>query len=178
MELTEKKVTSEVVFQGQILTVLRDTAELPNGKTAEREVVRHPGGVAVLPLDEDGNVLLVRQFRYPFGRVLLEIPAGKLDRGEEPLHAAARELEEETGVQAEELISLGSIYVSPGFCDEELHLYLAQGLKQGKSHPDEDEFLAPERVPCEVLTEQIMSGAIHDGKTVAAVLKAKLYLER
>lgn len=178
MELAEKKVTSEVVFQGRILTVLRDTAELPNGQTAEREVVRHPGGVAVLPLDEDGNVLLVRQFRYPFGRVLLEIPAGKLDRGEEPLHAAARELEEETGVQAEELISLGSIYVSPGFCDEELHLYLARGLKQGESHPDEDEFLAPEKVPFDELTEQIMSGAVHDGKTVAAVLKAKLYLER
>ena len=177
MDLTEKTRESKTVYQGHIVTVQVDRAELPNGQCAVREVVRHPGGVAVLPLEEDGTVLLVRQFRYPFGKVLLEIPAGKMDKGgEEPRSAALRELGEETGAIPDELISLGSIYVSPGFCDEELHLYLATGLHPGQTHPDEDEFLAPERVPFDELVSRVMAGEIHDAKTVAAVLKTKLYL--
>ncbi|MCI8594619.1 MAG: NUDIX hydrolase [Oscillospiraceae bacterium] len=176
MDLTEKTLESTVAYEGVIVTVQRDRAELPNGKTAVREVVRHPGGVAVLPLCSDGTVLLVRQYRYPFGEVLTEIPAGKLDKGEEPLHAAVRELREETGLTAGKLTSLGSVYASPGFCDEELHLYLAQDLHQGEAQPDEDEFLAPVRLPFQELAEQVLAGEVKDAKTVAAVLKAKLLL--
>lgn len=176
MELTEKTLESRVAYKGVIVTVELDRAALPNGASAPREVVRHPGGVAVLPLCSDGTVLLVRQYRYPFGRVLTEIPAGKLDRGEAPDCAAARELREETGLTAEEWTPLGSIYASPGFCDEELHLYLARGLHQGEAQPDEDEFLALVKVPFGELAEQVMRGEIRDAKTVAAVLKTKLLL--
>lgn len=178
LDLTEHTLESRVAYAGRILTVEVDQARLPDGKTATREVVRHPGGVTILPLCGDDTVLLVRQYRYPFGRVLTELPAGKMDRGEDPAHAAVRELQEETGAVASEMISLGSVYASPGFCDEELHLYLATGLTLGQDHPDEDEFLAPLRIPFDTLVEQVMDGTIRDGKTVAAVLKAKLMLGR
>lgn len=178
MDLTEKTLESSTIFQGKIMTVLLDTALLPNGRTASREVCLHPGGVAVLPLKADGTVRLVRQYRYPLHQLLLELPAGKLDQGEEHRPAAIRELSEETGLEAGELIYLGKIYASPGFCDEELHMYLARDLKQAQSHPDEDEFLDVVDMPFDQLVEQVMSGEISDAKTVAAVLKTKLFLER
>ena len=178
MDLTERALESRTIYEGRVLTLKVDTVRLPNGKEARREVALHPGGVTVLPLWDDGTVLLVRQYRYPFGRVTTELPAGKLDPGEAPEDAARRELEEETGLSAGELISLGSIYASPGFCDEELHLYLARSLEAGRIHPDEDEFLETVRLPFDALVQQVMEGAIRDGKTVAAVLKAKLWLGR
>ena len=176
MELIEQTLSSQTVYQGRIVTVTLDQVRLPNGGTAQREVVDHPGGVCVLALEEDGTVPLVRQFRYPLGAPLLELPAGKLERGEEPRPAAIRELGEEVGLQPDELIDLGAIYVSPGFCREKLHMYLARGLHPVPVHPDEDEFLDIVRMPFSQLAEPVMSGQIEDGKTVATVLKTKVLL--
>ena len=160
------------------MTLLVDQAQLPDGKQASREVVLHPGGVAVLPLDEDGNVTLVQQYRYPFHQVILELPAGKLDVEDEPHEMAARrELSEETGLEAEELTYLGCLLASPGFCNERLHLYLARGLSRAESHPDDDEFLNVVTMPFEQLLEQVMNGTIEDAKTVAGVLKTKVLLK-
>lgn len=177
MELTERMVEHTVPYEGVIVDVNLDKAELPNGRIAKREVVVHPGGVAALPWNEDGTVTVVRQYRYPFSQVLTEIPAGKLDKGEDPREGILRELHEEIGAQVGELIDMGAIYASPGFCTEVLYLYLAKDLTYGACDPDEDEFLEVVRVPFEELLEQVMSGAIKDAKTVAAVLKAKVLLD-
>ena len=163
MELMEKTVESRVLFEGKIITVRLDKAELPNGRVASREVVEHPGGVAILP-----------QFRYPFQEVVAELPAGKLERGEDHRLAALRELEEEVGASCGRLTYLGCLYSSPGFSSEVLHMYLAQELTEGACHPDEDEFLSVERIPFSALVEQVRQGEIKDAKTVALVLKAKL----
>ena len=176
MELFEKTVESEIKFQGRIVTVRLDRAELPNGRIASREVVEHPGGVCILPLFDDNTVTVVRQFRYPFQKVVTELPAGKLERGEDHRLCALRELSEEVGAEAEELTYLGAMYTSPGFSSEVLHMYLARGLKQGASHPDEDEFLEGERIPFQQLVDEVMSGAIADGKTIATTLKVKTLL--
>ena len=169
MELTEHTISSETIFEGKIITVQRDMARLPDGKSASREVVRHPGGVTVLTL--------VRQYRYPLGQELLELPAGKLERnGEDHRSAAIRELGEETGLEAGELTYLGYMVSSPGFCDEKLHLYLARDLVQKQQHLDEDEFLNVVTMPFEELTRQVMEGTVIDAKTVAAVLKTKVLL--
>ena len=164
MELMEKTVESRVLFEGKIITVRLDKAELPNGRVASREVVEHPGGVAILPLFDDGTVSLVRQFRYPFQEVVAELPAGKLERGEDHRASCGR------------LTYLGCLYSSPGFSSEVLHMYLAQELTEGACHPDEDEFLSVERIPFSALVEQVRQGEIKDAKTVALVLKAKLLL--
>ena len=178
MDLTERTVSHTRPYEGILVRVDVDRVELPNGRTAPREVVRHAGGVAVLPLNEDGTVTVVRQYRYPFGQELVEIPAGKLEAGEQPRAGALRELGEEVGAVPGELVELGCIYPSPGFCDEVLYLYLARKLTYGACHPDEDEFLQLERIPLEQLTQQVMDGTVRDAKTVAAVLKAGLWLAR
>ena len=176
MELFEKTVDSQTLFRGKIVTLRVDKAQLPDGAIAGREVVEHPGGVAILPLFDDGTVMVVRQFRYPFGQVITELPAGKLEKGEDPTPAALRELEEEAGVRCGELTSLGCLYLSPGFSNEVLHMYLARQLTLAECHPDADEFLEVERIPFQALAEQVMAGAITDAKTVALVLKTKLLL--
>ena len=176
MELWEKTVDSETLFEGKIVTLKLDRAELPNGRVTRREVGEHPGGVAILPLFDDGTVSVVRQFRYPFQTVVTELPAGKLERGEDHRPAALRELEEEVGVTCGKLTYLGYLYASPGFTTEVLHMYLAQELTQGPCNPDEDEFLEVERVPFAQLADQVMSGEIADAKTVALVLKVKQLL--
>ncbi|MCI8303818.1 MAG: NUDIX hydrolase [Lawsonibacter sp.] len=178
MDLSEKMVSSQTVFEGKIIKVTLDQARLPDGKLASREVVYHPGGVAVLALDEDNTVYLVRQFRYPLQRELLELPAGKLDHGaeEDVLLGAQRELSEETGLEAAEWTYLGYTLASPGFCDEALHMYLARGLTRQKQHLDEDEFLDVITMPFDQLVEQVMDGTIADGKTVSATLKVKVLL--
>ena len=177
MNLTERKLSREDIFHGRIVRVHVDTVELPDGGTASREVVDHPGGVAVLALDGENNVLTVTQYRYPFGRTLLEIPAGKLDHaGEDPYEAGLRELKEETGAVPGVYKSLGRILPSPGCYGEILHLYLAQDLRMEAQHLDEDEFLRVERVPFGEMVRRCLSGEIEDAKTVAAVLKAKLLL--
>lgn len=177
MKLMEKTLESDVVYQGAFFTVRKDRAELPNGRTAQREVVEHPGAVAVLPLDGSGNVIAVEQYRYAPGKVMLEVPAGKLERGEDHRACALRELEEETGLIPDELTYLGNFYVSPGYCSEEIYLYLARGLRQGVLHPDEDEFLELRKVPFHDLVDSIMKNEVHDAKTIAAVLMTKVKLE-
>ncbi|MEA4932081.1 MAG: NUDIX hydrolase [Lawsonibacter sp.] len=177
MDLTERMVSSKTVFEGKIVTVTVDQARLPNGNVSTREVVYHPGGVAILPLDEKNQVTLVRQYRYPIGQMLLELPAGKLDHGaEKRLLGAQRELSEEAGLEAAEWTYLGYILASPGFCDEVLHMYLARGLTSVSQHPDEDEFLDVVTMPFGDLAEQVMDGTIADAKTVATVLKVKVLL--
>ncbi|WP_300418284.1 NUDIX hydrolase [uncultured Oscillibacter sp.] len=177
MDLTERKLGREDKFAGRIVTVHVDTVELPGGRTATREVVDHPGGVAVLALDDDNNVLAVTQYRYPFGRTTLEIPAGKLDHpGEDPYAAGLRELEEETGAVPGRYESLGRILPSPGCYGEILHLYLARDLRMAAQHLDEDEFLNVERIPFAEMVRRCLSGEIEDAKTVAAVLKGKILL--
>lgn len=178
MKLEEKKLTSEVIFDGKILNVRRDTVVLPNGRQASREYVHHIGAVAVLPLTDGGEVILERQYRYPFHDVLVEIPAGKLDSPEEdPRKAALRELREETGASAAELVYLGDFYGSPAILDERVRLYLARGLTFAEQHTDEDEFLEVFRLPLEDLVAEIMAGNIPDGKTQAAALRVAALLK-
>ena len=173
MELTEKTLTSREVYRGRILRVREDTVRLPNGKTAEREVAEHPGGVGILALD-GGDVLLVRQYRYAFSRVLTEIPAGKREPGEEPFVTSQRELREEIGATAGKWTELGALIASPGCYGEVLYLYMAQELTFGDTHPDEDEFLDVVRMPFDRAVELCMTGELTDAKTVIALLKGKL----
>lgn len=178
MRLFEETVGSRTLFEGVIIKLKLDTARLENGRTARREVVEHPGGVGVLAMEDDGTVYTVKQFRYPFARVVEELPAGKLDGPEDHREAARRELSEEVGVEADELIYLGSLLASPGFCTEVLHMYFARGLRHGQRHPDEDEFLEVERVSFDTLYERVMAGELTDAKTVAITLKVKEFLRR
>jgi ADP-ribose pyrophosphatase len=177
MELNEKTLTSELVYDGRLLKVNLDTVELINGKTSWREVIRHPGAVVIVPIDEKGNIHLVRQFRYPYGRAIVEVPAGKLEFGEEHFPAAQRELSEEIGAQASEWTELGVMLPTPGFCDEVQHVYLARGLTFGETHPDEDEFLEQVTLPMEEAVAMAVDGRLEDSKTVAAILRAYLRLK-
>ena len=167
----EKKLDSREIYAGRILHVTCDTVELENGKQSLREVVHHPGGVGIVPMTEDGQVYMVRQFRYPFGRELLEIPAGKLEKGEDPELCGRRELREECGLEAGVFQPLGTVYPSVGYDTEVIHLYLATDLHPVAACPDEDEFLSLETWKLQDLAEQVMDNKICDAKTVAAVLK-------
>ncbi len=173
MDYTEKKLRRVNGYTGIIVDVHTDMIRLPNNEITMREVVCHPGGVCVAAVDEDGAVAMVRQYRYPFGTHLWELPAGKLEPEEEPLSAAKRELEEETGLQAEHWTELGAVYTSPGFSTETIYMYLATGLRQGRAHPDPNEFLDVERIALSRLLEQIGSGGIRDAKTMIGALLAQ-----
>ncbi|MBO5213094.1 MAG: NUDIX hydrolase [Clostridia bacterium] len=176
MELFEKQLTSKQLFDGKVVKLYFDEVELPNGKKAIREVIRHSGAVCVIPVDDEGYVTMIRQFRYPFGKTLLEIPAGKLEPGEDPLCAAKRELEEESGVNAEKIEFMGMIYTTVAFTDEKIYAYLATGLTYRDSHPDDDEFLEVEKIHISKLVEMVMNGEIADSKTQVAILKAEKML--
>ena len=177
MELYEKKISSKQIFDGKIVKLFVDEVELPNGQIATREIVRHPGAVSVVPLTNEGEVVMVKQFRYPFERVLLEIPAGKLEPGEDPLEAVKRELEEESGVVAENIEFIGMTYTTVAFTDEKIYTYMATGLTFKESHPDEDEFLEVVKLPLDTLVNMVMSGEIKDSKTQVAILKAEKLLK-
>lgn len=174
----EKQLRSDEVFVGKILRVTVDTVELENGKEAKREVVHHHGGSGVVPMTENGEIYLVRQFRYAFGKELLEIPAGKLEPGEDPLETARRELVEECGLTAESFVDLQPVYPSVGYDNEVIYMYLASGLHQVQAQPDEDEFLDLVKMPLDQAIAMIETGEIADAKTVAALLKLKLLRSR
>ncbi|MBQ4369765.1 MAG: NUDIX hydrolase [Oscillospiraceae bacterium] len=176
MEYVEKQLSSEEKYSGLIIKVKLDEIELYNGKRSRREVVEHSGGVCVVPLGRDGCVTAVRQYRYPVSKSLIELPAGKLEKGEDPYSAALRELEEETGLQAEKLVPLGSVYSSPGFSNEELFIYLAENCSQGEAHPDADEFLDVIRIPLDEFVRRVMADEIRDGKTCVGILKTYHYV--
>ena len=171
MKLFEKTLTSETKFEGRIIKVLRDTVELENGKTSAREVVCHNGGVCVAALTEQNEVLLVRQFRYPYKEVLLELPAGKLEAGEDPFEAAKRELSEECGLTADNFIDLGVVYATVGYDSEKIYLWAATGLHEVKQHLDAGEFLDVVKMPFDKALGLVMDGTIKDSKTQVALLK-------
>ena len=177
-ELQEKMVSSEEIFDGKILHVMRDTVQLPDGSGSFRELIRHVGAVCIVPATEDGKVYVERQYRYPVDRVITEIPAGKLDsREEDRLEAAKRELREETGLTADEWIDMGNCYSAAAYSDETITMYLARGLHKGEQALDKGEFLNVILLPLEELVRQVMEGEIPDGKTQIAVLKAARLLE-
>ena len=176
MELKETFVSRQEIFHGRIVDLRVDTVRLPNGHLTTREVIDHPGGVAVVAIDENDNVLTVKQYRYAFQTVLEEIPAGKLERGEDPAAAARRELSEETGLTADHWRKLTVLETTPGFCNERIHLYLATGLHAGKTHPDEDEFVCTLRMPLSDAVQKVMDGTFRDGKTALALLMVQQLL--
>ncbi len=179
MNLRETTTKEEILFEGKIIRLRRDEVVLPDGNKAIREVVEHNGGVCVAPLTDAGELLMVRQFRYPYKEEILELPAGKRDSlDEDPLACGIRELKEETGAVADKIVPLGKLYPTPGYCGEIIWLYAATGLHFGEQTPDEDEFLEVERYPLDTVVDWVLSGKITDAKTQAAVLKIKILRER
>ena len=176
VRLFEKKIDSKKVFSGQIVGLYYDSVKLPNGKTATREKVTHPGAVGIIPVTNDNKIVLVKQYRYPVEDITIEIPAGKLDKDESPYGCAQRELEEEVGAVDGELIHLSTFYTTPGFCNEILHLYLAIGFKRIDNNLDEDEFLEIVEPELEVALNWIEDGKIKDSKTIIGILMAKDFI--
>ena len=171
-DLTEKEISSQSIYRGAILNLKRDTVSLPDGKTAYREIVEHRGGSSVVCV-KDGKILLVRQFRYAIGEEVLEIPAGKLEKGENPMETAKRELEEEGGIIADELFLLAEIYPTPAYSKEHIYVYLAKGLSEGKMHLDDTEFLSTCWLDFDKAYDMVLNGEIKDAKTVVGILKYK-----
>ncbi len=176
MHLQEKTISSDTVYEGKIFTLTHDTAELENGQSAVRDVIIHSGGVCVIPVTENNEIFLVRQFRYPFKEVTAEIPAGKLEKGESHHECGKRELLEETGCTCTEYIYLGEIYPTPAYNTEVIHVYLAKGLAYEKQCLDDGEFLDVEKIPLSDAVKLVMDGKIKDGKTQIAILKASKIL--
>ena len=175
MDMREKQLSYQYFFEGKIMKARLDEVLLPNGRRARREVCEHVGGVGVLPVDRSGNIILVRQFRYPYDTELLEIPAGKLDHGAEDFTACgARELKEGTGCTAGRIVPLGAQYPSPGFLTEVVHLFAALDLTEGEMQPDEDEFVEVVRLPIAEVEAMIARDEIRDAKTIVAMYRARL----
>lgn len=174
MNLIEKQISSETIYDGKIIKVCKDTALLPNGNTAIREIVKHNGGLCIAPLTDDNELIFVKQFRYPYNEILLELPAGKRDNNEDPIEGAKRELNEETGATADKIIPLGQLYPTVAYCDEIIWLYLATGLKFGEQKLDEDEFLSVTKIPLDTAAEMVLNGEIKDSKTQVLILKIKM----
>jgi ADP-ribose pyrophosphatase len=173
-----ERLESRQVFRGRIVDLSVDRVRLPNGNVCELELIRHPGAAAVVPVDEHGNVILVRQYRYAAGGRLLEVPAGKLDGGEPPASCAARELQEETGFSANEFTPMGWIWTTPGFTDEKIWLFLATGLLPARQDLQDDEVLTVERMPLSEAVRRAEHGEIRDAKSVCALLRADLHLHQ
>ena len=177
MDLTEKLVDSKEVYDGRLIHVFEDTVELPNGKKTTREVVRHQGGACVCAIDQDLCVSFVRQYRYAYGMELLEVPAGKIEKGEDPFACAARELREEAGLVAEDMIPLGELYPSAGYTDEIISMYLAINAEQAEQRLDEDEFINVEKIYLGDALNMVLTGEIRDAKTQICLLKAYIVLD-
>lgn len=175
-QLHEQTILQNEVFHGRVFDVRVDEVRLPDGSPARRELVAHPGGVCVAALTDDGCILAVRQYRYGAQQVLLELPAGKLEPGEDPDEAVRRELSEETGVTADVWYSLGKMHPTPAYCGEVIHMYAAEGLHFGEAHPDAGEFLVQERVPLSEMYRRVLADEITDAKTQVMILK--LYARR
>ena len=171
MDFTEKPLKQDYLYRSKIVNLRVDNAELPDGTTALREVIEHPGGVCVAALTEKEELLFVEQFRYPYMETVLELPAGKLEYGEDPFEAGKRELLEETGAAAENYRDLGKLYPTPGYCGEIIHMYLAENLTFSEQHLDEDEFLEVRRIPLEEAFQMVMRNEIRDSKTQVGILK-------
>ena len=170
-DLMEITLDSTTHYDGVVCHFKVDTVKLPNGNISSREYIHHRGGAAILAVDDEDYTYLVRQYRHPYREVITEIPAGKLEEGEEPLETAKRELEEEIGKKAAKIVPFGEIYPSPGYTDEHLYIFLATGLSSSHAHLDEDEFLHVQRVPFAEALRQVLSGEIHDSKTCYAILR-------
>lgn len=168
-KLKESLLSSERLYEGKVVNLRRDSVCLPDGRQATREVVEHPGAVAIVPVLPDGRILMVRQFRHPVGKILLEIPAGKLSAGENPDECAQRELEEETGYRAGRLERKASIYTGPGFTDEVIHIYIADDLVATAANPDEDEFLLIQSYTGDQIRRMVRNGEICDAKTITGL---------
>lgn len=177
MDFFEATVNTQYIFSGKILKLRLDEVELPDGKYSTREIVEHPGAVAIIPIDEDKNVIMVRQYRKPVEEVLLEIPAGKLEANEDVHTCAQRELLEETGYKAEKMIHIMEFYTTPGFSNEKMSLFLALGLEAAESKADEDEFIKREKIPLDKAIEMIKNGEIKDAKTIVGLLLSHLFLQ-
>ena len=169
--LSEKKLTSKLIYDGRVIKYYLDTVELPDGRIAEREHVRHQGGVCVAALDDDMNLYFVRQFRYPYMEITLELPAGKLEKGSSPLENGKRELLEETGCEGYSYVSLGQLYPSTGYTNEIIHLYACRVKSVGEQQPDDDEFLNVEKLHIDRALEMVLNNQIPDAKTQTAVMK-------
>ena len=176
MDYEEKTKSVKNIFDGNIIKLRVETVELPDGKTATRELISHGGGVGVIAVDENGEVFMVSQYRIAAREMMMEIPAGKIDNGEDPLECGKRELIEETGYTAEEFTYLGTYYATPGYCEEKLHLYLARKLKFVGQRLDEGEFLNVKKYKLDDLYNMVMENKINDAKTAIAILKAKMIL--
>ena len=171
MDFTEKPLKQDYLYRGKIVNLRVDNAELPDGTTALREVIEHPGGVCVAALTDKEELLFVEQFRYPYMETVLELPAGKLEYGEDPFEAGKRELLEETGAAAKNYRDLGKLYPTPGYCGEIIHMYLAENLTFSEQHLDEDEFLEVRRIPLAEAFQMVMRNEIRDSKTQVGILK-------
>ena len=176
--LIEKKILSEKIFDGVLLHVFKDEIELPNGNKATREWIKHPGASSVIPLLPDGQIILVKQYRYPVAQVTLEVPAGKLDKpNEDPLICAERELSEETGYTAGKIWKLTTIATTVGFSNEVIHLYAATDLKSGKQHTDDDEFINVVKMPLADAVKLVEDGTIIDCKSIISILMLAKQIE-
>lgn len=176
MHLEEKTLSSETIYEGVIFTVKKDSAELENGTVARRDIILHSGGVCVIPVTENNEIFMVRQYRYPFHEITCEVPAGKLNKGENHAECGKRELLEETGCTCSEYIYLGEMYPTPAYNSEITHMYLARGLEYQKQNPDDDEFLDVIKIPLEKALQMVMDNEIKDGKTQLIILKASRLL--
>ena len=177
MKLTEKTLEQKYLYHGKIIQVRLDKAELENGAVVGREVVEHPGGVSVAVLTEQNELLFVRQFRYPYGEIVLELPAGKLEKGEDPVEAMKREQKEETGTTGKNYISLGNLYPTPGYTNEIIRLWACRVESWGEQDPDDDEFIEVERIPLEKAVEMVMNNEIPDAKTQIGILKTNALVQ-
>jgi ADP-ribose pyrophosphatase len=175
--LFEEKVSSREVFKGKVVELYFDEVRLPNNKIVTREKVLHPGAVAVVPVNKNNEILLVKQYRYPIDKVLIEIPAGKLDSNEPPVECAERELEEEVGAVDGKFTHLTTIYTSPGFCNEKMDIYLVQDFMEKRGKPDDDEFLNIVKIHFDECIRMISSGEISDAKSIIGILMARDYLK-